>query len=79
LIIPPDQNKCLSRREKYALGTLAVAAAALPLAPTATRAEDVPSRVHFLSNFEFSNEYLTPRGMMSTIKGWLFSRCFWGW
>jgi hypothetical protein len=50
--------------KKYALGTLAVAAAALPLAPTATRAEDVPTKVHFLSNFEFSNEYLTPRGMI---------------
>jgi hypothetical protein len=52
--------------KKYALGSLAVAAAALPFA---TLAGDAPSRINVLANFEFSNEYLTPRGMIVHDQG----------
>ena len=57
--------------KKYALGSLAMAAAAMPLTPTATQAADAPppSRVNFLANFDFSNEYLTPRGMIVHDQG----------
>lgn len=47
---------------KYVLGSLAVAAA-LPLATTTAQADAAPSKVHALVNFEFSDHYLTPRGM----------------
>ncbi len=49
------------------LGALAVAA--LPLGTNTARAEDAPSRVHALVNFEFANEYVTPRGMIVRDQG----------
>jgi len=58
------------------LGTMA--AAALPLAGTANAEEAVtpppppPSRVHALVNFEFSDKYLTPRGMIVQNEGLVF-------
>jgi hypothetical protein len=55
--------------KQCALGTLAASAAALALAPSVIHAEDAPSRVNFLANFEFSNEYLTPRGMIVHDQG----------
>lgn len=55
-----------------------MAAAALPLAGKATADEAVtpppppPSRVHALVNFEFSDKYLTPRGMIVQNEGVVF-------
>ncbi len=51
-------------------GALAVAVA-LVLVPAASQAQNAPppSRVDALFNLEFSNEYLTPRGMIVTDKG----------
>lgn len=58
------------------LGTMA--AAALPFAASIQAAEAVtpppppPSRVHALVNFEFSDKYLTPRGMIVQNEGVVF-------
>src|SRR5205085_57163 len=70
-IEPSYQTKpnAIRMAARYALGTLAVATA-LPFAPAAARAEDAPpSHVNFLASFEFSNEYLTPRGMIVHDQG----------
>lgn len=58
---------------KYVLGALA-ALAALPLAATEARADGPPppSRVNALVNFEFSDKYLTPRGMIVHDHGLAF-------
>jgi hypothetical protein len=62
------KNNPLNTRSARFLGALA--AAALPMAPTIGLADDAaPSRVDALLNFEFSNEYLTPRGMIVQDKG----------
>jgi hypothetical protein len=57
---------------RYVLGALAVAAA-LPLSDVTALAEDAPpSRAHALVNFEFSDKYLTPRGMIVQNEGLIF-------
>ncbi|HTI98206.1 MAG TPA: hypothetical protein VL527_04805 [Dongiaceae bacterium] len=53
------------------LGSLA-ATATLPLTATSARADDAPSKVHALVNFEFSDHYLTPRGMDVQNHGLVF-------
>lgn len=70
-IDPSSKTKSKTSRaaKQCALGTLAASAAALALAPSVIHAEDAPSRVNFLANFEFSNEYLTPRGMIVHDQG----------
>jgi len=62
-----------TRRYGATLGTIA-AAAALPLAGGTAHADDAPppSRVHALVNFEFSDKYLTPRGMIVQDEGVVF-------
>src|SRR5579862_8857274 len=54
----------------YLLGAVATATS-LTLVPAGTRAADAPppSRIDALFNLEFSNEYLTPRGMLVHDKG----------
>lgn len=71
---PPEINSTKSKNSRNIaarcrLGTITAAAAALALAPATTRADDAPSRVHFLANVEFANEYLTPRGMIVHDQG----------
>jgi hypothetical protein len=58
---------------------LTMAAAVLPLATAGVRADDPaptpappPSHVHALVNMEFSDHYLTPRGMIVQNKGLVF-------
>jgi len=54
---------------------LAVSAAVATLsmaAPSTARADDATSRVHALLNFEFSDKYLTPRGMIVQNEGLVF-------
>ena len=53
------------------LGTLTLAAA-LPLAVSPAIADDATSKVHALLNFEFSDHYLTPRGMDVQNHGLVF-------
>jgi len=74
-----------TRRASTALYAAAVAAM-LPLSLFCARAQDAepppvpkpppeppaPQRFHALSNFEFSNAYLTPRGMIVTEEGLTF-------
>jgi hypothetical protein len=52
----------------------ALAAAVLPLSTSTVRADDAPepSRTHALVNFEFSDHYLTPRGMIVQKDGLVF-------
>jgi hypothetical protein len=60
---------------KQFLGTMA--AAILPLTAASVKADDAatptaappPSRVHALVNFQFANEYVTPRGMIVRDQG----------
>jgi len=56
-----------------ALGAMA-AVSTITLAPASMRAEEAPppSRVNALFNLEFSNEYVTPRGMIVHDKGLTF-------
>lgn len=67
LPIKPTSNRTLSA---CALGAMAVATG-LPLAACNAHAGDAPapSRVHALVNFEFANEYVTPRGMLVRDQG----------
>ncbi len=58
---------------KYLLGSLA-AVAALPLTATSVRADDASSKADALVNFEFSDHYLTPRGMIVQNKGLVFQQ-----
>src|SRR6202165_2068297 len=62
-----------SPASKYVLGALA-ALAALPIAASTARADDPapPSRTDALINFEFSDKYLTPRGMIVHDSGLTF-------
>lgn len=67
------QPKPFSRKtvSHCALGAAALATA-LPLATERVHADDAappPSRVHALVNFEFANEYVTPRGMIVRDQG----------
>lgn len=62
---------------RYVLGALA--ALALPAATTVACADEAaagtpppPSRTHALVNFEFSDKYLTPRGMIVQNEGLVF-------
>jgi hypothetical protein len=68
-----------NQSSKFLLGALATAAA-LPLAapPPACAADAAASRVDALVNFDFSNEYLTPRGMIVHDKGLAFQPLFLG-
>lgn len=48
---------------------------AAPLAPWCAAADEAPaSRVHALLNFEFSDKYLTPRGMIVQNQGLVFQQ-----
>ena len=67
-------NRCRSNQNsKFVLGALATAAA-LPMAspPAASAADASSSKVDALVNFDFSNECLTPRGMIVHDKGFAF-------
>lgn len=55
-----------------ALTVLAFASLAAPQ----LRADDAPSRVHALVNFEFADKYLTPRGMIVQDRGLTFQALF---
>lgn len=60
-----------SLASRYVLGALA--ALALPAASSIAHADDAPpSRTHALVNFEFSDKYLTPRGMIVQNEGLVF-------
>src|SRR5882762_5226221 len=58
----------------YAAIVLCAGCAAFGLVPPAASAADAgpTSRVHALVNFEFSDKYLTPRGMIVQNKGLVF-------
>src|SRR5262245_56288918 len=56
-----------------ALAALALTAPSLSLAEEAPT-EAPPSRVHALLNFEFSDKYLTPRGMIVQNQGLVFQQ-----
>ncbi|MEY2466213.1 MAG: hypothetical protein QOD03_734 [Verrucomicrobiota bacterium] len=61
-----------STASKYVLSALA-AVAVLPVAVSSSHAEDAPpDKVHALLNFEFSDHYLTPRGMIVQDSGLVF-------
>lgn len=65
--LPPADYSARPRLSPAAPGnaaTLATAAALLSLAVPLVRAADAPSRVNALVNIEFSDQYLTPRGMI---------------
>lgn len=67
-------NHCrTNQNSKFVLGALATAAA-LPMAspPAAGAADASSAKVDALVNFDFSNEYLTPRGMIVQDKGLTF-------
>ncbi len=78
-IEPPHQTRtnALRTAARCALGTLAITTA-LPLASATTHAEDAPSHVNLLANFDFSNEYLTPRGMIVHDRGLAIQPLFLG-
>ncbi len=59
--------KTPSTRARLLAAAILSAAAATALQPVL--AEDAPSRVHALFNFEFANEYVTPRGMLVRDRG----------
>lgn len=68
------RNKSSRRKlsQSALLGTMA-AAAVLPASVNTAHADDAPpSRVHALVNFEFSDKYLTPRGMIVQNEGVVF-------
>src|SRR5260221_934919 len=54
------------------LGALAAATSLMLARPDANAADAPPSRVDAVFNMEFSNEYLTPRGMIVHDKGLTF-------
>lgn len=60
------------RPRKCSAPILALAAAVA--APLAAYSEDAPSRVNALLNFEFSDKYLTPRGMIVHDNGLTFQQ-----
>ena len=57
---------------RLAVGALGVAATLTALAPSAHAEEAPPQRFHLLNNFEFSDKYLTPRGMIVHNDGLTF-------
>jgi hypothetical protein len=69
---PADSKSSTSSlASRYVLGALA--ALALPAITSVAYAEDAPpSRSHALVNFEFSDKYLTPRGMIVQNEGLVF-------
>lgn len=68
----PNYKTTTNAASTCVLGALAMAAA-LPM--TTAQAEDAPpSKVHALLNFEFSNRYLTPRGMVVQDTGLVFQQ-----
>src|SRR6478609_6566098 len=73
---PADSKSATSSlASRYVLGALA--ALALPAATAVAHADDAattppPSRTHALVNFEFSDKYLTPRGMIVQNEGLVF-------
>lgn len=71
----PRENETASAKpaSKYVLGALA-ALAALPMAVTTAHADNAPPPSHTdaLLNFEFSDQYLTPRGMIVHDAGLTF-------
>lgn len=69
---PADSKSSTSTlASRYVLGALA--ALALPAAASVAHAEDAPaSKTHALVNFEFSDKYLTPRGMIVQNEGLVF-------
>src|SRR5581483_103201 len=69
---PKDSPSHLPKPTGLACAGAIALTACLQLAAPSTHAADAPSRVDALVNFEFSNEYLTPRGMMVTDKGLTF-------
>jgi hypothetical protein len=71
---PPLPNPTLHPKRAGCRSTVALAATAAILVPLATHADDPPppSRVNALFNLEFSNEYLTPRGMIVHDQGLTF-------
>lgn len=64
--------KCLNSSGKAALLGMAAVATTLFVAAPAVQAEDAPSKVNMLVNFEFANSYLTPRGMLVQNQGLVF-------
>jgi hypothetical protein len=72
--IKPDCKKSANAASTCVLGALAIAAA-LPLTISPAKAEDTPeSKTHALLNFEFSDKYLTPRGMIVQDTGLVFQQ-----
>lgn len=84
ILVPSPSAR--SQRVANAL-TIAAVATLLPLGPLTASAQDAevsetpppavaaappPQRFHAVSNFEFSNQYLTPRGMIVTEDGLTF-------
>ncbi len=73
---PPGKNLTRKTHAIAALGALA--AATLPLTAPNAQADEAsappppPSKVHALVNFEFSDKYLTPRGMLVQNEGLVF-------
>lgn len=69
---PTDAKSSSSNlASRYVLGALA--ALALPATTAVVHADDAPpSRTHALVNFEFSDKYLTPRGMIVQNEGLVF-------
>lgn len=61
----------LSKTRNLACATLIAAAGAMA---NDTRAEEAASRTHALLNFEFSDKYLTPRGMIVQNEGLVFQQ-----
>ncbi|MDB6033616.1 MAG: hypothetical protein JWM16_3954 [Verrucomicrobiales bacterium] len=70
---PESKSKITSRLVALALGGMATAAA-FPMTGASAYADEPapPSRFHALSNFEFSDKYLTPRGMIVHNSGLTF-------
>jgi len=75
---PADSKSSTSSlASRYVLGALA--ALALPAITSVAHAEDAPpSRSHALVNFEFSDKYLTPRGMIVQNEGLVFQNLILG-
>lgn len=69
---PADsKSSSASLASRYVLGALA--ALTLPAVTTIAHADDAPpSKSHALVNFEFSDKYLTPRGMIVQNDGLVF-------
>jgi hypothetical protein len=76
-----SKNSTATPAARYVLGALA--ALALPAATTMAYADEAvapppPTRTHALVNFEFSDKYLTPRGMLVQNEGLVFQNLILG-